>query len=261
MLAIPGYSFVRADRVGRGGGLGIFVKAKYMYKIICTDMCDSLEQLWISVKIKNKTIVLGVAYRPPNANVPTALEKLESNLTNFLPTCETLLVAADFNINLLSTNASVQLFNDFVQSYNLSQIVTEPTRVTSHSQTLIHIIITSNPEVITKCDVFDLPGISDHFATLCTMKFPELKPETRYITFRDYKNFQLPPFLADLGEVSWNTIYTLQNVDEQVEFFNQELITLLYAHAPLRKIKVSKPYSPWYTYNIRQMIKLRDKAL
>ncbi|KAG5879062.1 hypothetical protein JTB14_025105 [Gonioctena quinquepunctata] len=213
-----------------------------MYKIICTDICDSLEQLWISVKIKNKTIVLGVAYRPPNANVPTALEKLESNLTNFLPTCETLLVAADFNINLLSTNASVQLFNDFVQSYNLSQIVTAPTRVTSHSQTLIDVIITSNPEVITKCYIFDVPGISDHFAT--TMKFPELKPETRYITFRDYKNFQLPPFLADLGEVSWYTIYTLQNVDEQVEFFNRELITLLDAYAPLQKIKVSKPYSP-----------------
>ncbi|KAG5878283.1 hypothetical protein JTB14_017249 [Gonioctena quinquepunctata] len=232
-----------------------------MYKIICTDICDSLEQLWISVEIENETFVSGVAYRPPNANVPTALEKLESNLTNFLLTCETLLVAADFNINLLSTNASVQLFNDFVQSYNLSQIVTEPTRVTSHSQTLIDIIITSNPEVITKCDVLDLPGNSDHFATLCTMKFAELKPETRYITFRDYKNFQLHPFLVDLGEVSWETMNTLQNVDEQVEFFNRELITLLDAHAPLRKIKVSKPYSPGYTHNIQQMIKLRDKAL
>ncbi|KAG5882418.1 hypothetical protein JTB14_021687 [Gonioctena quinquepunctata] len=93
------------------------------------------------------------------------------------------------------------------------------------------------------------------------MKFPELKPETRYITLRDYKNFQLPPFLADLGEVSWDTIYTLQNVDEQVEFFNRELITLSDAHAPFRKIKVSKPYSPWYTYNIQQMTKLRDEAL
>ncbi|KAG5869787.1 hypothetical protein JTB14_004864 [Gonioctena quinquepunctata] len=96
---------------------------------------------------------------------------------------------------------------------------------------------------------------------LCTMKFAELKPETRYITFRDYKHFQLSLFLADLGEVSWNTIYTLQNVDEQVEYFNRELINLLDAHAPLRKIKVSKPYSPWYTYNIQQMTKLRDKAL
>ena len=54
-------------------------------------------------------------------------------------------------------------------SFGLSQLITEPTRVTSITSTLIDHIYASNEDYISAADVKSL-GVSDHFAIFCNRK-------------------------------------------------------------------------------------------
>ena len=88
------------------------------------------------------------------ANLRMLLQKLTRKIIIF--TC-------DINCNLLPEAIAVNsspLINIF-DIYGLSQLITEPTRVTPDSKTLIDLCITNSPEKVTNSGVIHL-GISDH---------------------------------------------------------------------------------------------------
>ena len=74
-----------------------------------------------------------------------------------------LYLLGDLNCNLLSdtpsTNTS-ELLNIFT-TYNLNQLITDPTRVTNNSQTLIDLCVTNTPDKVRASGVLSF-GISDH---------------------------------------------------------------------------------------------------
>ena len=75
------------------------------------------------------------------------------------------LITGDFNINLNEKQKpEVQRYCDIMNMFNLHQIVTKPTRTTSHSSTLIDHIITSDKNIITSTVVLPCDLISDHDA-------------------------------------------------------------------------------------------------
>ncbi|CAH1960853.1 unnamed protein product [Acanthoscelides obtectus] len=56
-------------------------------------------------------------------------------------------------------------------------------------------------------------------------------------------------------------IYLLKDIDVKVNYLNELLLNIFDFHAPIRTVRISRKRSPWLTYNLKQMMKLRDKAL
>jgi hypothetical protein len=55
----------------------------------------------------------------------------------------------DLNCDMLDSSSHVtKRLNLLIESYQLSQVITQPTRVTQSSSTLLDVCITSNPEHI-----------------------------------------------------------------------------------------------------------------
>lgn len=169
LITIPSYNFIRLDRNSRGGGLGIFIKNTYQYKIIFREINNTLEQLWIKTIILGKHYAIGALYRPPKSNILETFNSLENAMSVILPDCDIVLMAGDININLLNDNQSVAHFHNFVESYGLFQIITEPTRITATTQTLIDVIITSDNECVDSGTVASLHEVSDHCVTVCNI--------------------------------------------------------------------------------------------
>ena len=69
----------------------------------------------------------------------------------------------DINVDLMpdTTLANAVKLKHIYDIYGLEQLITEPTRVTRNSSTLIDLCITNSPPKITKCGVVQL-AISDH---------------------------------------------------------------------------------------------------
>ena len=113
---------------------------------------------------------------------------------------------SDLNCNLLSevvSNNSSHLLN-IIDIYGLTQLITEPTRVTPYSSTLIDLCLTNSPDKISKSGVINI-GISDHSAVYLKRKVAHLRSNMhKTVEVRQLKNFNEAEFLRDLGMIDWN---------------------------------------------------------
>ena len=107
------------------------------------------------------------------------------------------IILGDFNRN--SLNCEIERdWGNFTSSLGLTQLISEPTRVTQESQTLIDHIYTNNEETIQSVSVEKM-CISDHFAVFCNCKSHASvsKNTHQVITYRSFKNFEEANFLSD----------------------------------------------------------------
>ncbi|KAK9739489.1 hypothetical protein QE152_g8991 [Popillia japonica] len=209
------------------------------------------------------------------------MDDFENCIALTLPLCDELLCVGDFNINLLDinllddSNSNVLSFNEVLGTYGLTQIISDPTRVTEHSVSLIDLIITSNTDITLNSlvrpihnfsDHFsiscDLPihNFSDHFSISCDLSLPPLRTERPLKTFRNFKNFYYDAFYADLVNAPFYLVFDSEDIDDKIGVFNSLLTSLLDAHAPYKTCRTGMVYKPWITDTIKDMQKLRDQA-
>lgn len=260
-VSIPLYKFIRADREGRGGGVGFYIRQNIMCSMIHFEVNEHIEHLWISAKVGGRCSLFGVLYRPPRGNVLSALDQLDNFLSYTSVQYENIFIAGDLNINLLATDSvAVGHVCSFFESYQLTQIVDTVTRITPFTQTLLDIILVSKTDLVLSCTVMDSHGVSDHCVVMSKLKFVRSRVDPKFITYRDFKNFNNDDFVADLCTVDWDYIYRLSDIDEIVEYFSQNICLLYDRHAPIRTVRVNKKPAPWLTDTVKLMIRLRDDA-
>ena len=139
------------------------------------------------------------------------------------------------NTNLLSDVAdsnSSKLINA-CEIFGLSQLITEPTRVTAPSQSLIDLCITNTPDKIVRSGVMPL-GISDHSLVYLIRKTRYTIPGcVKIISTRSFKNFNIKEeFLADVELIQWDDISLLSHPNEMWQFWKNQFLTCIDKHSP-----------------------------
>ena len=66
--------------------------------------------------------------------------------------------------------------------------------------------------------------------------------------------------MNDLHLVGFDHMYQLENIDEIISFWNTNMTEIFNIHAPFKTVRITKPPTPWFTDNIKLMMKLGDKA-
>ena len=138
-MSIEGYSLVRRDRCRSGGGVACYIRNIIDYKIR-SDLSDpDLEFLCIQIqKPKAKPFLFSNWYRPPNS--PFELfDKFEVLLGKIEAENIESNIVGDINCNMLAispTNETRHVI-ELCESYQYTQLIKKPTRVTSSSQSLI----------------------------------------------------------------------------------------------------------------------------
>ena len=171
-LNILNYKLIRKDRLSRGGGVVFYVKESIKIKVLKIPTTNLLEHLWFTTKIAGKSLCFRTVYRPLSNNLNVCLEELENIVSNLLPEYDH--IGGDFNIDM-ENNCSPMVMNRFLNKYNLYQIITEPTRITDNSFTLIDLIIVNDTSLITESQVIKMCGISDHSLVTSKIKLTSCK--------------------------------------------------------------------------------------
>lgn len=259
-ITLPGFSLFRSDRVTRGGGVGIYVCSQLNPKVIrVVSPGNFLEHIWISFKLNGKSYAIGIYYRPPKSNVADCIECIDSHLSYITPLHDEIFCLGDFNINLLDSN---NLLAPCFESYEFCEMVREPTRISFHgTATLLDPIFSSDKDSVFGSGVINTDHISDHCCVFCVVKVNKFKFNQKFVTFRDFKNFNLPNFLNDIQRTPFHHIFGVHSIDRKVQIFNDYLIKVFDTHAPVVTARVSKPKCPWLTENSALLMKRRDQAL
>lgn len=258
IVGIDGFKFYRKDRARTGGGVGVYVR-DWIHAEVVNDYIigDGVEIICIKVKIKKNSYFVAVAYRIPSANLGACIEYFDDLLASITPLYDDIFVLGDLNVDLLNSN---QLENCF-SAYDFKQLINEPTRVTQFSSTLIDVIFTNKLDDIIDSGVINADLVSDHSLIYCTLNLNVSYKIPKFITYRNFKTFSYDKFSADLSQMPWDNILYINDINEKVIFLNNFILLLFDKHAPLKTSFISKPYAPWLTPHIKDLMRERNKAL
>ena len=218
-----------------------------------------LESVFIKIIQKNfKNIVVGCIYRHP------CMQQSEFNDDYLKPLSETLIsenkevmLLGDFNIDLLKcdSNKKVSDFLDIIYFTNHLPNITSPTRLTSHSQTLIDNIFSS--VINDDCVAGNLISpISDHHAQfLIIPNYTITQNSKKDIYKRNSKHFSSKKIITDLEKVNWDNILDVSegNVNKSFQNFSNKTTDIIDKHVPITKLSLKEMKSsnkPWLTKGI-----------
>ena len=259
-IQIDGYSLVRKDRNGRGGGVAIYVKSNIPYSI-CNELnTDSdIEAVWIKISLGNfKPFKLCSFYRPPSANT----DYFDKMLTNFEAAMsnDEVVILGDFNMNYVTDETLANNPAHHLEVFlNCSQLITVPTRVSGNCSTTIDLIYTSMSETHSTSGVVECT-ISDHYMTYTVLECdtPKRSP-ARLVSVRDFKHFNPVNYNNDLMDCGLLAkVNACSSVHDAWTAWSTAVTSVMNKHAPLKTHRLKARSNPWVTREIISLMYKRD---
>ncbi len=162
----------------------------------------------------------------------------------------------DINLDFLKPEEVPKCWFRIMDTYHLSQLIDEPTRIKSGSKTCIDHIYVTNPEHVRAKNVSHI-GLSDHFPVCYVCKHNSTSHTGTHntIKYKSYKNFDEQALLKNLTTTQWNIIDMFDNTNDALDCWKY-----LFLDAPMMERRVKRPkQSDWFSDDIKEAIYLRDK--
>lgn len=252
------FNIYRKDRQHRrGGGVLIAVTKDISTRVINVD--SNLEIVWVSLSSYFVNTLLGVCYRPPDAD-PGFADDLRSVLAQINASVPhtNIMLFGDFNFpnicwsTLTSPSPESSGFLDVCLDFNLEQVITEPTRLDN----ILDLVLASNPEIIKSISVVD--GFSDHRLLLINLELACPRQTFRSKIIRDYNkadyasiNRELQCFYDSYVELFWE-----RTLDINWTLFKDKLTDLIEQYVP--RVLIRSTNKPWFNKTLNN-IKNRKK--
>ncbi len=134
---IPDFELFRCDN-GRGGGVCIYVRNQLIVNVINfpSPKQPGIKDVWVSVQSNMFTaVIVGCVYRHTKAPA-TSFEYSKDVVVHFCVTKKLLYVLGDFNDLICKGNK----LSGIIKNNKLTQMLDDPTRVTSTSATSLYLI-------------------------------------------------------------------------------------------------------------------------
>ena len=249
-VKISGYEITYRNREKVGGGVGAYIREDIKFKVRddLVNIVPEFDHLWIELEGKNKHshVLIGIIYQSnfAIAQKKVWLDKFDRLLENVTSKWSSqIIITGDFNIDILKGQSDVtKIYLDLLQSHDLTQHVTKPTR---KGKSLIDHIITNNSTKIQICDILPTPEISDHDAVYACFNARVTNFEPRYKYIRDNSKFDLNQYISDFSTLPFSLVYTFDEPDDMLDVFNNLIQTCIERHAPIKRCKFTRPPAPW----------------
>ena len=263
-IEIPGYNIHRRDRDRHGGGVCLYIKSNLPFNPRRDQEVEGLEAAWVEILLpKTRPIAIGVCYRPPKQQ--NFYELLEKSCNSGLGLTENeCILMGDFNTDILKNNNKSILgkaLANFNQMYGLTQLVNEPTRISATSESILDLLMVSDPDKICQSGVLCV-GFSDHNLIFCTRKITRIPINNhKSIRVRSMKRYSKESFVQLLAEQDWSSVLGNYNIEESWSNFKTIFLNILNTLAPLKEVRVKQRTAPWINGEILELIRHRDKHL
>ena len=263
-VTICGFEFLRKDRSDTknktGGGLVLYFKKSIKVKRRSELEISNLETIWAEIELPNtRPFLLCTVCRPPNV-LNEWIDLFEEELFIAQTSGLELILMGDFNIDLKSPGNNK--WTNLINLFDFKQMVTEPTRITQTTATLIDHVYTTHPENIGQCLTSSL-ALSDHFPVCFSRKINSKIPKDKQITisYRCFKKFDENRFIFNVSNDINSYVADKSCIDDDFAIWYSLILNNLNNHAPIKTKRVKHKRTPnWFTPDITYMQNLRDKS-
>ncbi|KAI5723932.1 hypothetical protein M8J76_012939 [Diaphorina citri] len=217
---IPGFvnvsSFYRQER--QGGGVSVFVRDSLDFVPLSLDV-DPVEFSFefCAATSVNRDIAVICVYKSNNPESVIdvffeGIEKLFSLLTDY----RYLIVCGDFNIDTLVRSTALSTFRTILNLFNIKTCISSPTRITNTTKSCLdNILVNFQPKSLINDELNIFSGLRDHqYAQI--ISFHTNVTRTERVFTRKFSPHQIESFVQSLSVVDFSPVYTLSNVDDQL---------------------------------------------
>ena len=161
---IDHYKMFRLDRNRYGGGLILYVNEQVSCKkLISYENPIASETIVLEFnQSKRKWLILGI-YKTPNQKEAAFLQHLSCLLDFYNTAYENIIIIGDFNMTIEN-----HYFNDFMEMFALSYLISNPSCFQSINPTCIDLTLTNKPNLFKLSAKFET-GPSDHHKLVSTI--------------------------------------------------------------------------------------------
>ena len=124
----------------------------------------------------------------------------------------------------------------------MRQHITSPTR---KSKTLIDRVISTIADRIIHHVVLNTEEISDHNTPYIIFNIKKEKYKPRYKFIFKEKSVVMENYVTDFQQLPLNLAYSFDDPDDQVAMLNKLITDSINIHAPLKRVKLKRPITPW----------------
>ena len=150
-------------------------------------------------------------------------------------------ILTDGSTPFFSENA--RHIKDIYESFGLTQLISEPTRETEQTSTLIDHIAVSNVRNISTSGVVRTTSSDHYLVYLVRMSVQQIIPSG-----------------SDLSAYDWSSIlYFSEDITVVIEKWSSMLSFIIETHAPMMLKRVSERYSPWLSSSLKDLLRSSDK--
>ena len=262
--AIPNYRAMHMNRQNRkGGGVSIFLHQSITFKTRdeLSLSNNNIECIFIEVlRFPNDSSckpLIAVIYRPPNSDLEAFLETLTQLFQIIKTEKKCCYIMGDFNLDISNQthNTNAQEFLDLMHTNSFVQHIHQPTRITTHSKTLLDNIFSNTISPLQTSGILHT-DITDHFPIFLLNPSKQDNEERTLIQRRIFNEQNKRTFKQSLQNEPWDILYACRDALESYSIFYNTFQTLYNNAFPLTTTKTKqKRNKPWISSGLRKSIK------
>ena len=247
---IDGYDLTYINRKSFAGGVAIYVDTNLKFKSVenMSQAVDNLvECITIEICMGNmRNVLISCVYRIPDSSIDNFrvwMEDMFSKIGN-----KNIFICGDTNIDLLKHNnhRSTEDFLNTLHGMSLLPSITRPSRITTHSATLIDNIFTNVMDnTISGLLISD---ITDHLPVFTVFNSNYRHKIDKQKSYRRVRTIEAISLLKqELCTQSWDSIYSEEDVDGAYDTFLSIFRSLYDKHCPVKEYNKRVAYinCPW----------------
>ena len=204
----------------------------------------------------HRNVILGLVYRIPGTSTANFNDKLNISLQKISLENKICQLMGDLNLDLLKQDRYISALID-IYNKGFVPMITKPTRITEHSQTLIdHITDLTTPNYKHKQGILRT-DISDYYPVFYLVLEPNSSKNDNenYYIAREINPTNIAQFCAAIEEIDWQCV-TESDARAAFTIFHEQLINKYTHHSPRNDIKNRKP---WLSSTLKECIKSKNK--
>lgn len=175
------------------------------------------------------------------------VDYLDDLLREHMRTGSQIIILCDFNCDVLKESLpQSNMFLEFIAANQLSQLITDPTRSTDTSSTVLDILITSNPNLFLYTGIIH-SSVSDHFpiyGVLSTNKIEKKSVHHIITTRRTDMDISHDNFIKEIDRIPSSVIEIFDDPNDQLFVWQKLFTSILDEYYPVRRKRIRKKSHP-----------------
>ena len=254
-----------------GGGTAIYIHKSLTFSRIPSLELPGEEWIWVKIKVNNITFIICSIYLPPHPAAQRQeefIDRLTDSVTRAQLYSPNVLLTGDLNVGNLFLpphtyqHSGVTAFDrrvrDMTTTLDLTQLITQPTRIENDTHNLRDLCFTSNTDLIICSGLLSSFSTLDHFPIFATLSIINDRNDDHNVTeYWDYSNMDADRLTQLLLRTDWNSILS-KDIDEAITDFTACIMDAARQCIPTKRTR-QRHDKPWVTSELLKQIRKRER--